>query len=147
MKILISDYDKNILVFLNEYLFAKEKDLPFDFVESVNIEHIMPASGRNIDTIRQDANIADIDEFKSLVNKIGNKILLEGDVNKSIGKDWFKTKKQNTISDRKGYKDSKYAIAKSLVDYSKDQWEKDDILMATDEAVARISDFIFAKNK
>ena len=147
VKILISDYDKNILVFLNEYLFAKQKDLPFDFAESVNIEHIMPASGRNIDTIRQDANIADIDEFKSLVNKIGNKILLEGDVNKSIGKDWFKTKKQNTIGDRKGYKDSKYAIAKSLVDYSKDQWEKDDILTATDEAVARISDFIFAKNK
>lgn len=147
VKILISDYDKNILVFLNEYLFVKQKDLPFDFVESVNIEHIMPASGRNIDTIRQDANIADIDEFKSLVNKIGNKILLEGDVNKSIGKDWFKTKKQNTIGDRKGYKDSKYAIAKSLVDYSKDQWEKDDILTATDEAVARISDFIFAKNK
>lgn len=147
VKILISDYDKNILVFLNEYLFAKQKDLPFDFVESVNIEHIMPASGRNIDTIRQDANIADIDEFKLLVNKIGNKILLEGDVNKSIGKDWFKTKKQNTIGDRKGYKDSKYAIAKSLVDYSKDQWEKDDILTATDEAVARISDFIFAKNK
>lgn len=147
VKILISDYDKNILVFLNEYLFAKQKDLPFDFVESVNIEHIMTASGRNIDTIRQDANIADIDEFKSLVNKIGNKILLEGDVNKSIGKDWFKTKKQNTIGDRKGYKDSKYAIAKSLVDYSKDQWEKDDILTATDEAVARISDFIFAKNK
>lgn len=147
VKILISDYDKNILVFLNEYLFAKQKDLPFDFVESVNIEHIMPASGRNIDTIRQDANIADIDEFKSLVNKIGNKILLEGDVNKSIGKDWFKTKKQNTIGDRKGYKDSKYTIAKSLVDYSKDQWEKDDILTATDEAVARISDFIFAKNK
>ena len=147
VKILISDYDKNILVFLNEYLFAKQKDLPFDFVESVNIEHIMPASGRNIDTIRQDANIADIDEFKSLVNKIGNKILLEGDVNKSIGKDWFKTKKQNTIGDRKGYKDSKYAIAKSLVDYSKDQWKKDDILTATDEAVARISDFIFAKNK
>lgn len=147
VKILISDYDKNILVFLNEYLFAKQKDLPFDFVESVNIEHIMPASGRNIDTIRQDSNIADIDEFKSLVNKIGNKILLEGDVNKSIGKDWFKTKKQNTIGDRKGYKDSKYAIAKSLVDYSKDQWEKDDILTATDEAVARISDFIFAKNK
>lgn len=147
VKILISDYDKNILVFLNEYLFAKQKDLPFDFVESVNIEHIIPASGRNIDTIRQDANIADIDEFKSLVNKIGNKILLEGDVNKSIGKDWFKTKKQNTIGDRKGYKDSKYAIAKSLVDYSKDQWEKDDILTATDEAVARISDFIFAKNK
>ena len=147
VKILISDYDKNILVFLNEYLFAKQKDLPFDFVESVNIEHIMTASGRNIDTIRQDANIADIDEFKSLVNKIGNKILLEGDVNKSIGKDWFKTKKQSTICVRNGYKDTKYAIAKSLVDYSKDQWEKDDILTATDEAVARISDFIFAKNK
>lgn len=147
VKILISDYDKNILVFLNEYLFAKEKGLPFDFVESVNIEHIMPVSGRNIGTIRQDAGIADIDEFKSLVNKIGNKILLEGDVNKSIGKDWFKTKKQNTVKEKKGYKDSKYAMAKSLVDYPKDQWEKEDILTATDEAVARISDFIFAQNK
>lgn len=144
---LILDYDKNILVFLNEYLFTKNKGLTFNFLENVNIEHIMPASGRNIDTIRQDAGIADIDEFKSLVNKIGNKLLLEEDVNKAIGKDWFKTKKQSSIQSKKGYKDSRYEIAKSLVDYPKDQWEKDDILEATDKAAQRITDFIFATTK
>ena len=120
------------------------KGLIFNFSENVNIEHIMPASGRNIDTIRQDAGIDDIDEFKLLVNKIGNKLLLEEDVNKAIGKDWFKTKKQSSIQSKKGYKDSRYEIAKSLVNYPKDQWEKDDILKATNQVKVRISNFIFS---
>lgn len=40
----IKAYQKNIMIFLNEYLYAKEKGLEFDFADSVNIEHIMPAS-------------------------------------------------------------------------------------------------------
>lgn len=143
---LILDYEKNILVFLNEYLFAKSKELVFDFADNVNIEHIMPSSGRNIDTIRQDAGIASGDEFKLLVNKIGNKILLEEDINKSIGRDWFKTKKQNKISDKKGYKNSRFGLAQSLVDFESDIWTGLDIENATNESAKRISDFIFAKS-
>lgn len=139
----ILDYDKNILVFLNEYLYSKSKNYKFDFTENTNIEHIMPASGRDIETIQQDAGITDKAEFNNLVNKLGNKILLEENINKSIGREWFKTKKQTKISDKSGYKDSQYAIAKDLTDYHKDKWEKGDIEKALDKASARIGTFIF----
>ncbi|GHV24449.1 hypothetical protein AGMMS4952_00040 [Spirochaetia bacterium] len=145
----ISEYDKNILVYLNEYLYAKSKDSKFDFTENVNIEHIMPASGHDIITIRQDAGIADKDEFDNIVNKIGNKILLEEDINKSIGREWFKTKTQSSIKDKSGYKDSRYAIALHLTKYPtkylKTTWGKDDIATATGKATKRIVEFIFQK--
>jgi len=63
-------YDKNILVFLNEYLVAKEKGVKFNFEENVNIEHIMPVSGRNKETIRFDAHIDDEEEFQNIVHKL-----------------------------------------------------------------------------
>lgn len=141
----IIEYDKNLLVFLNEYLYAKNKGTKFDFAENVNIEHIMPSSGRNISTIQQDANITTKEEFNSIVNKLGNKILLEEDINKSIGREWFKTKKQNSINSKSGYKDSKYDIALALTTYPNDNWTKDDIDTATKKAVERIVKFIFNK--
>lgn len=140
----LSEYNKNVLVFLNEYLYAKEKEKSFDFEESVNIEHIMPASGKNIETIRVDAKISDPKEFDSIMNKIGNKILLEEDINKSISNDWFKTKKLSSVKDKLGYKNSKYNIASELVNYHKDKWEISDIEIATNKAAKRIVDFIFS---
>jgi len=142
---LISEYDKNILVYLNEYLYAKNKGSIFDFKENVNIEHIMPASGRNIDVIRQNAGIFDKEEFNNLVNKLGNKILLEEDINKSIGNEWFKTKTHTSINNKSGYKDSKYIIAQALTKYPKATWEKDDIEVATKKVAVRIANFIFQK--
>lgn len=141
----INEYDKNILVFLNEYIYAKNESSKYDFADNVNVEHIMPASGRNISTIQQDASISNNEEFSSIVNKLGNKILLEEDINKSIGNEWFKTKKQNSINSKSGYKDSKYAIASSLTNYHKDKWEKEDIEQATQKVVSRIVNFIFYK--
>ena len=139
----LRDYEKNILVFLNEYLYAKKHSLPFDFSDSVNVEHIMPGSGRNIDAIRGDAGIDTKEEFASFVNQLGNKILLEEDINKSISNDWFRTKKQNTVKEKKGYQDSKYGIASALVGYPSDTWKKEDIAAATEKAVNRIISFIF----
>jgi uncharacterized protein with ParB-like and HNH nuclease domain len=139
----ISEYDKNILVYLNEYLYAKSKGKKFDFKENVNIEHIMPASGRNLDSIRTDAKIVDKDEFNNIVNKLGNKILLEEDINKSISNEWFKTKTQSSIKDKSGYKDSEYAIALALTKYPKTTWDKNDIEMATNKSAERIVRFIF----
>ncbi|MFN4914295.1 MAG: DUF262 domain-containing protein [Sphingomonadales bacterium] len=139
----IIEYDKNLLVFLNEYIYAKKKGTKFDFAENVNIEHIMPSSGRNLTTIQQDAKIATKEEFNGIVNKLGNKILLEEDINKSIGNEWFKTKKQNSINSKSGYKDSRYGIALALTAYPKDTWTKDDIDTATIKAAERIVKFIF----
>lgn len=139
----IIEYDKNLLVYLNEYIYAKNKGNKFDFAENVNIEHIMPSSGRNLTTIQSDANITTKEEFNSIVNKLGNKILLEEDINKSIGNEWFKTKKQNSINSKSGYKDSRYGIALALTAYPKDTWTKEDIDTATIKAAERIVKFIF----
>jgi uncharacterized protein with ParB-like and HNH nuclease domain len=143
IKNLILEYDKNILVYLNDFLYSKNRSIKFDFRENVNIEHIMPASGRNIDSIRQDAGIADKEEFDTIVNKLGNKILLEEDINKSISNEWFKTKKQSSINIKSGYKDSGYAIALALINYPKGTWDKNDINIATKKAAERIIKFIF----
>ncbi len=139
----LQEYDKNILVYLNEYLYAKEHGLSFDFIpDKVNVEHIMPASGRNIDAIRIDAGMTE-DEFDVMVNLLGNKILLEDDINKHIGMDWFKTKKGTLVQDKKGYLGSNFGIASALSSYPSDRWEKKDIEDANQKVSERICDFIF----
>lgn len=139
----------NSIVFLNEYLYAKEHKKGFSVGIVYDIEHIMPNSGKNIDQIRQDANIIDKEEFQEYVDKIGNKILLEYNINRSIGNEWFRTKVSTTIKNKKGYKDSSFPIAS---DYAKEyeskknvSWTKDDIETKTNEAAKRISKFIFSE--
>ena len=141
----LKEYDKNILVFLNEYLYAKEQNRNFDFDDRVNVEHIMPASGHNIEAIRMDAHIKTKEEFDALANLLGNKILLEEDINKSISNDWFKTKKVSTIQSKRGYKGSRYGMALDLSKYPKDKWGKKDIEDATAIVAERIVKFIFKK--
>ena len=143
LKAEITDYSKNVLVFLNEYLFAKSKNIAFELADNVNIEHIMPSSGHNLNQIRIDAGINDKDEFDIYANKLGNKILLEEDINKSIGNDWFRTKKDCSVKDKKGYRDSRFGLALSLAQSPKCLWTKKDIDEATDKAAERILDFIF----
>lgn len=107
----------------------------------------MPQSGANIDAIRKDAKIESIDEFYAIVNKIGNKILLEQKINRSIGNEWFRTKVSTKLSAKTGYIDSKYPLATYLVkEYQNDTkafWFKNDIEKATDIASDRVVRFIF----
>lgn len=144
----IMDYNKNMLVYLNEYLYAKNNNIPFDLLEKYDIEHIMPASGRDIQTIRKDAKLDDEEDFRNTVNKIGNKILLEYEINRGIGNEWFRTKVSTSLKNKTGYIDSKYPIAQMLVDEYKNSsekfWTKYDIEEATEEAADRITNFIFA---
>ena len=145
----ILDYDKNDLVYLNEYLFAKNKGDDLVIYSDIDIEHIMPQSGKNKDIIRTDANIADINMFNEYINKLGNKILLECNINRSIGNEWFRTKISTKIDDKSGYIDSEYPIAKYLVkkyqNSAKPYWTKEDIDHATKEAAERIKEFIFGE--
>lgn len=142
----LKEYDKNVLVYLNEFLYAKEHNLNFDFdPNKVNVEHIMPASGRNIETIRADAGMTK-EEFDDMVNLLGNKILLEEDINKSISNDWFKTKKGTTVQNKTGYLDSSFGIANTLSAYSRDLWTAKDIEIANNKAATRICNFIFSKS-
>lgn len=139
----IAEYDKNILVFLNDYLYAKSKGKKFDFKKNVNIEHIMPGSGREKHLIRVNAGITDIEQFNNIVNKIGNKILLEEKINKGLGDDWFKIKTGKINTQYYSYKNSEFAIAQALTEYSKPTWGKEDIDEATKKAAERIVKFIF----
>lgn len=138
-----TSYRGNLLVVLNEYVYCDDKGYNFYFDLNYNIEHIMPASGKNIETIRKDADIKSIDDFKDIVEMLGNKILLEESINKAIGNEWFKTKKENDVGTRTGYKNSKYAIARDLTTYPSDKWTQDDINTATEKAAKRIANFIF----
>lgn len=144
----ISEYNKHMLVYLNEYLYAKNHNLPFDLLGKYDIEHIMPNSGRDKQTIRREANIENAEEFENIVNKLGNKILLESQINQEIGDEWFKTKVSTTLEDKSGYIDSKYPLARALVEEYRDKdkvfWAKEDIIDATEKASERITNFIFS---
>lgn len=130
------------LVTLKEILYAKSKSIKFDFFinnKTINIEHILPNSGRNIKTIRLDAKMND-EEFNNYVNKLGNKILLEENINKSIGNNWFVYKKDK-------YKDSIFPVAKSLSELSQEEWTKTDIDNATEQSAEEICKYIFSKDE
>lgn len=147
IKELLKDYQKNDVVYLNEYLFAEKQGVDFTITGDIDIEHIMPQSGKNIDLIRSDAGIDNEALFNDYVNKIGNKILLEYNINRTIGNEWFRTKISTNITRKTGYVDSIYPLANYLVnEYSnkeKAYWTKDDIDLATNEASERIVKFIF----
>ncbi len=147
IKAAIMDYDKNMLVYLNEFLFAIEHNLDFSIGAKYDIEHIMPYSGKNLSEIRKDAGIDSEEEFRGVVNKLGNKILLEEKINRSIGNEWFRTKVSTKLGNKTGYIDSVYPIASVLVsdykDINKPYWKKDDITTATEKAADRIVRFVF----
>ena len=142
-------YNGNALVYLNEYLFAKDHGITFELGTKYDIEHIMPYSGGNLQEIRKDAGIDNEDEFRDIVNKLGNKILLEEKINRAIGNEWFRTKVSTKLENKTGYIDSKYPLARALVSQyqntNKPYWKKDDILSATDKASNRIVKFIFGE--
>jgi len=115
--------------------------------DKYDIEHIMPLSGKNLQEIRKDAEINSEEEFRAIVNKLGNKILLEEKINRSIGNQWFRTKVSTTQKSKLGYVNSIYPLATALVEtYGNDvkpYWKKDDINKATEKASNRIVRFIF----
>lgn len=141
------NYTKNPLVFLNEYLACKENNEKFYLPTKYEIEHIMPKSGKNIAQIREDAGIIEAEEFLEVVNKLGNKILLEENINRSIGNAWFRSKIQNSVKDKKGYKDSSFALTKRIIsdfgNHENPLWTVEDIEEKNDKTAKRIADFIF----
>lgn len=143
----ILDYDKHMLVYLNEYIFAKETGATFKLGDKYDIEHIMPLSGKNQQEISKDAGIDSEEEFKGIVNKLGNKILLEEKINRSIGNEWFRTKVSTSLKNKTGYIDSIYPLASYIVesysDVAKPYWKKDDIKNATEKSSNRLVNFIF----
>lgn len=147
IKLALQDYDGNVLAYLNEYLFAREKNMKFTLGSKYDIEHIMPYSGNNLQEIRKDAEIDTEEEFYGIVNKLGNKILLEEKINRAIGNEWFRTKVSTELANKTGYINSEYPIAQALVnqyrDSDKPYWKKSDIVDVTNKASDRIVNYIF----
>jgi len=143
----LMDYEGNLLVYLNEYLFAKESRRTLVWGSKYDIEHIMPNSGINLSEIRMDAGIGSVEEFEEVVNRLGNKIVLEEKINRAIGNEWFRTKVSTNLANKTGYINSNYPIACALVDEyrleDKPYWTKDDILKTTEVVSRRIERFIF----
>ena len=135
----------NSLVYVNEFLFATETGVQFNVEGNIDIEHIMPQSGLNRENIMLDAGFDCQEDFREYSEKLGNKILLEADINRGIGDAWFRTKRENSITSGHGYVGSKFPIAKSLVNYPKGVWTKAEIEKSTERAARRIADFIFER--
>ena len=75
----------------------------------------MPYSGNNLSEIRKDAGIDNEEEFYGIVNKLGNKLLLEEKINRAIGNEWFRTKVSTKLENKTGYINSRYPVACALV--------------------------------
>jgi hypothetical protein len=76
--------------------------------------------------------------------------LLEEDINRAIGNEWFRMKIETSVTDRNGYKDSQYAIAMALVEKYKESakpyWQKDDIITTTEKIAERIAKYVFGEH-
>lgn len=105
----------NSLLYINEFLFAIETGAQFNLEGNIDIEHIMPQSGRSRENIMLDTGFDNQEEFREYAEKIGNKLLLEADINRGIGDAWFRTKRENSITSGHGYIGSKFPIANSLL--------------------------------
>ncbi len=145
----ILNYERNPLVSLYEYIISRENDRAFYLPTKHEVEHIMPRSGNNIISIRRDAGIEDQEEFERIVNKLGNKILLEENINRSIQNIWFRGKIENSINQKSGYKDSVFFETRKLVETYKDNsmplWTVEDIENRTKEIAEKVAQFIFAE--
>lgn len=75
-----------------------------------------------------------------LQNSIGNLMLLEYDINRSIGNLTFKEKKERG-NNKLCYKDSRFAVVKKIT--KKENWGKEEIEERRKEEIEKISRFIF----
>lgn len=126
------------VVCLNEYLYAGEK-----LAAGFDIEHIMPKNMSTWTTTATTAGFADENEIAEYLEKLGNKIPLELEINRALGPAYFAHKRRHTIESKTGYQNSQFAIAKGLVNNRSEHWLKADIDTATEKAAKRIADWLF----
>lgn len=126
---------KNLICILSDYFDEVAIDTPLEKLENLY------SDGFDIEHIHANANDEegeDIDE--NLQNSIGNLMLLEYDINRSIGCLPFKEKK-NRSEDGKCYKDSEYATVKRISMF--DDWGLQQVENRHKEEVEKIANFLF----
>lgn len=130
---------KNIICILSDYIHEIAtnanitcKDLHKLYSKKVDIEHIHA----NANTNEAEGIIW------NLQNGIGNLMLLEYDINRSIG-DLVFSEKVSRSGQKKCYKDSEFASVKEICNHSK--WGIEEIENRRTQEVANIMDFLFKK--
>ena len=128
---------KNLVCILSDYLEEKKCSVP---VEKMNELY---SGGFDVEHIHATANeIEGTDISDDLQNSIGNLMLLEYDINRSIGSLPFNEKKER----KNGglcYSDSCYATVKRIRELRK--WGKQEIIDRRKEEIDKIANFLFIK--
>ena len=145
----IRDYKKAKLLYLYEYITCLKNKKEFKLCENTEIEHI--ASKSSLSTgykmVGQNAEFSD-DEYRELVENIGNKILLDKKTNVNISNKCFNEK---IVGYKEHLKNECYylQVEKLVNEYDKKnefrQFLKQNITERSEEITADIFDFIFRK--
>lgn len=127
---------KNTICILSDYFDELNDGTPLDVLQKLyssdfDIEHIHANANKD------EGN--DINE--ELQNSIGNLMLLEYDINRSIGRLPFNEKKERSDGGI-CYKDSNYATVKRIRNYS--SWGLPEVEQRRNKEIERISDFLFS---
>ena len=127
---------KDIVCLLSAYLDERDAGTPLD-----SLMKKFAWGGYDIEHIHANANTdegADIDE--TLQNGIGNLMLLEPDINRSISNLPFR-EKTNRTDGKPCYKDSRFASARKVMQNK--TWGKEEIIKRKEDEIRRISEFLF----
>lgn len=126
---------KNLICILSDYFAELENNTQLDTLNTLF------SGGFDVEHIHANANeeeCSDIDY--SIQNSIGNLMLLEYDINRSIGCLPFKDK-VNRKDGKLCYKDSNYAAVKTIRRMA--AWSLEDIRLRREKEITMISNFLF----
>lgn len=126
---------KDLVCCLSAYFDELESSLPLDEFEAklswgYDIEHIHANADEKVEMEEE------------LQNSIGNLMLLEYDINRSIGAESFYDKVHG-VSGRFSYQDSNYATVKKIATYS--QWNTEEAIQRKEDETKKILNFILDK--
>ena len=110
---------------LDEY--TSDNLIKYFFKDHIDIEHIQAYNDRN-----NAEKVRDI--WGDEINSIGNLMILESNINRSIGNYDFSQKKNK-------YKDSKYEVVKAIT--SLEHWTKEDAAKRREESVKKILEYVY----
>ena len=126
---------KNLICILSDLFDEIETGTPLEIIETLY------GDGFDIEHIHANANETegnDIDD--DLQNSIGNLMLLEFDINRSIGSLPFKEKKDRSDGGL-CYKDSRYASVKKVRLF--DNWGLQEVIQRRKDEIEKITNFLF----
>ena len=127
---------KNIICILSDYFDELESGTPLDVLQKLY------SSDFDIEHIHANANEDEGNDInEELQNSIGNLMILEYDINRSIGCLPFCEKKERSDGE-KCYKESNYATVKKIRNYS--NWGLHEVEQRRNNEIKKISDFLFS---